>query len=57
LRDLEAALAVGAQPILVKTGKGERTVEKLAQIPELKNTPVFKDLNEAVDYLLTGAEK
>jgi D-glycero-D-manno-heptose 1,7-bisphosphate phosphatase len=57
LRDLEAALAVGAQPILVKTGKGERTVEKLAQIPELKNTPVFKDLIEAVDYLLTGAEK
>ncbi|MFS0825135.1 D-glycero-beta-D-manno-heptose 1,7-bisphosphate 7-phosphatase [Pseudomonas phoenicis] len=26
--DLEAALAVGAQPVLVKTGKGERTLAK-----------------------------
>jgi D-glycero-D-manno-heptose 1,7-bisphosphate phosphatase len=57
LRDLQAALAVGAQPILVKTGKGERTLDKLAQQTELKNVLVFKDLNEAVDYLLTGVEK
>ncbi|MDF0733467.1 D-glycero-beta-D-manno-heptose 1,7-bisphosphate 7-phosphatase [Pseudomonas entomophila] len=38
--DLEAALAVGAQPVLVKTGKGERTLEK--GVPE--NTLIFDDL-------------
>ncbi|KPJ89740.1 MAG: hypothetical protein AMJ53_15505 [Gammaproteobacteria bacterium SG8_11] len=57
LRDLQSALAVGAQPILVKTGKGERTLAKLAQEPELLSVPIFADLYEAVDYLLTGAEK
>ncbi|WP_455212127.1 D-glycero-beta-D-manno-heptose 1,7-bisphosphate 7-phosphatase [Kaarinaea lacus] len=57
LRDLQAALAVGAQPMLVKTGKGERTIAKLAQESELKNVPIFADLNEAVNYLLTGIEK
>ncbi|MEO9244336.1 D-glycero-beta-D-manno-heptose 1,7-bisphosphate 7-phosphatase [Pseudomonas inefficax] len=38
--DLEAALAVGAQPVLVKTGKGERTLEK--GVPE--TTLIFDDL-------------
>lgn len=38
--DLEAALAVDAQPVLVKTGKGERTLEK--GIPQ--NTLIFDDL-------------
>jgi len=38
--DLEAALAVDAQPILVKTGKGEKTLSK--GIPE--NTLIFDDL-------------
>ncbi len=56
LRDLKSALAVGAQPILVKTGKGERTIAKLAQEPGLKNVPIFTDLNEAVTYLLAGTE-
>lgn len=38
--DLEAALAVDAQPVLVKTGKGQRTLEKgVAQ-----NTLIFDDL-------------
>ena len=38
--DLEAALAVDAQPVLVKTGKGERTLEKgVAQ-----TTLIFDDL-------------
>lgn len=57
LRDLQSALVVGARPILVKTGKGEHTIEKLAQYPELKNVPVFADLSEAVDYVLTGVSK
>ena len=38
--DLEAALAVGAQPVLVKTGKGERTLEKGV----LETTLIFDDL-------------
>jgi len=57
LRDLQAALTVGARPILVKTGKGERTLAKLANHSELANVPVFTDLNEAVNYLLTGADR
>ncbi|MCY1176457.1 D-glycero-beta-D-manno-heptose-1,7-bisphosphate 7-phosphatase [compost metagenome] len=38
--DLEAALTVDAQPILVKTGKGEKTLSK--GIPE--GTLIFDDL-------------
>jgi D-glycero-D-manno-heptose 1,7-bisphosphate phosphatase len=45
LRDLQAALTVGAQPILVLTGKGEKTKAD----PNLpKGVPVFKDLAAAV---------
>jgi D-glycero-D-manno-heptose 1,7-bisphosphate phosphatase len=49
LRDLLAAASVGAQPLLVRTGKGEKTLAA-GGLPE--NTPVFADLSEAVDYLL-----
>jgi D-glycero-D-manno-heptose 1,7-bisphosphate phosphatase len=49
LRDLEAAMGVGAQPILVKTGKGEKTLEA-GNLPE--GTMIFEDLAEAVNYLL-----
>lgn len=54
LRDLQAARAVGARPILVRTGKGERT---LAQAPaaELKDVPVYDDLAAAVTALLAEA--
>jgi len=38
--DLEAALAVGAQPVLVRTGKGERTLEKGVA----ETTLIFDDL-------------
>jgi D-glycero-D-manno-heptose 1,7-bisphosphate phosphatase len=50
VRDLEAARAVGAQPILVRTGKGERT---LAQAEGLADVPVYDDLAAAVDALLS----
>ena len=50
LRDLQAAQAVNAQPILVRTGKGERT---MAKAEEIKAVPVFEDLAAAVDRLLT----
>lgn len=48
LRDLEAARAVGAKPILVKTGKGEKTLA--AGIPD--DVPVYENLADAVNALL-----
>jgi D-glycero-D-manno-heptose 1,7-bisphosphate phosphatase len=54
LRDLQSALTVGAKPILVKTGKGQGTAEKLRDHPELQNVPVYTDLSEAVAKLLAG---
>ena len=51
LRDLQAAEAVGAQPILVLTGKGERTLRE-GKFP--KNTVIFPDLAFAVTALLGG---
>ena len=48
-RDIQAARAVGAKPILVRTGKGERTLQKWQG---RMNFPVFADLGAAVDYLL-----
>ncbi len=49
LRDLQAAQTVGASPMLVKTGKGERT---LAQGEGLDGIPVYDDLSHAVSALL-----
>jgi len=49
LRDLQAAEAVGAKPILVKTGKGLRT---LLNNPHL-NIPVFENLYDAAQHLIT----
>lgn len=49
LRDLQAAVAVGAQPILVMTGKGRKTREA-GGLPE--NTLVFADLAEAVRHIV-----
>lgn len=48
LRDLQAAIAVNAQPILVKTGKGTKTQAELT----LNCVTVFDDLAAAVDYLI-----
>lgn len=50
LSDILAARAVNASPILVRTGKGERT---LAADPSLSGqVPVFADLAAAVDHLI-----
>lgn len=54
LRDLQAAIEVGAQPVLVRTGKGERTLAK-GGLPE--GTPVFADLAEAADHLISQSEQ
>jgi len=53
LRDLEAARAVHARPILVRTGKGERT---LKAAKGLTGVPVYRDLGEAVETLLAREE-
>ena len=50
LRDLQAATAMGAIPVLVRTGKGEKTLEA-GGLPE--GTLVFADLAEAVRHLTT----
>jgi D-glycero-D-manno-heptose 1,7-bisphosphate phosphatase len=50
LRDLQASAAVGAQPMLVLTGKGEQTRAN-GGLPE--NTLIFVDLGEAVTHIIT----
>jgi D-glycero-D-manno-heptose 1,7-bisphosphate phosphatase len=47
LRDLQAAEVVGAEPILVKTGKGQQT---LLNNPQL-NFLVFENLYDAAKYI------
>ncbi|NTV96581.1 MAG: D-glycero-beta-D-manno-heptose 1,7-bisphosphate 7-phosphatase [Thiobacillus sp.] len=49
LRDIEAAMAVGARPILVRTGKGKRTLASVS-LPE--DVVVYDDLKEAVHALV-----
>ena len=50
LRDLEAAAAAGATPILVRTGNGGRTEANLP--PELRGIAVYDDLAAAARELL-----
>ncbi len=49
LRDLVASAAVGAQPMLVLTGKGQKTKAE-NKLPE--GTLVFNDLAAAVEHIL-----
>lgn len=49
LRDLQAALAVEALPMLVLTGKGQTTKQ---QNPSLSH-PTFETLNDAVAFILS----
>jgi D-glycero-D-manno-heptose 1,7-bisphosphate phosphatase len=51
LRDLEAAAAVGAQPLLVLTGKGERTLRE-GNFP--RNSVIYPDLAFTVSALLSS---
>jgi D-glycero-D-manno-heptose 1,7-bisphosphate phosphatase len=52
LRDLQAAYAVGCQPILVLTGKGKKTFEKGGLPP---NTTVHATLSAATAQLLASS--
>ena len=49
LRDLQAAEAAGARPILVKTGKGRATVLKHPQL----NVPIFDNLYDAATHIVS----
>lgn len=51
LRDLQAATTAGATPILVKTGKGMRTLQKAHGLTDV---PVYNNLADYVDVLLEG---
>ena len=53
-RDLVAARGAMATPILVKTGKGRRTLKSST---ELEGVPVYADLAAAVDAILLGKIK
>jgi len=53
VRDLQAAAAAGAQPILVRTGKGEKSLTS-DDLPE--HLLVFADLAEAAEYLIDRDE-
>ena len=54
LRDIQAAQAVGCEAFLVKTGKGNRTLGSNGKA--LQSVPVFNNLSEVVDFLLTRKE-
>lgn len=51
LRDLQAAQAINAKPHLVRTGKGERTINKG---DGLKGIPIYNDLADFVNQFLNG---
>ena len=53
LRDLQACAAVGCQPMLVHTGKGDKTKAE-GNLPE--GTLEFADLSAAVDHILKGSK-
>lgn len=50
LRDLQAAVTVHAKPVLVRTGKGLRTIERHAE--EIENFSVYDSLEHYVDELI-----
>ncbi|AOS96382.1 D-glycero-beta-D-manno-heptose-1,7-bisphosphate 7-phosphatase [Microbulbifer aggregans] len=54
LRDLQAAVAKGCKPVLVRTGHGSETLESLLSAPDpaLAVTAVFDDLAHFSSFLL-----
>lgn len=56
LRDLQAGASLGAHSVLVRTGKGNRTLDKHPELADSANTTViFDDLAAFVDWLLDEA--
>lgn len=56
LRDLQAAQSAGAMPVLVRTGKGPRTLAKQDEFPShgLFDLPIYDGLACYVDSLLSN---
>ena len=56
LRDLQAGMSKGCRPILVKTGKGQKTLSELEQSPNnaLKDLQIFDNLANAADHLISS---
>jgi D-glycero-D-manno-heptose 1,7-bisphosphate phosphatase len=57
-RDLIAAHAAGAKPVLVTTGNGKKTLEDIASYKSrwVENLPVFENLEAFADFLLKPSE-
>jgi D-glycero-D-manno-heptose 1,7-bisphosphate phosphatase len=53
LRDLQAGMPLGALPMLVRTGKGEKTLAE-GNLPE--GTRIFADLAAAAKYIISLQE-
>ncbi len=53
LRDIQAAKAAGCTAILVRTGKGEKTLKDNPNHPDLVNVTVYDDLAAAATAILT----
>ena len=51
ISDMKAAVAIKAQPVLVKTGKGEQTIEQL-QSNGINGALIYDNLADAVDAIL-----
>lgn len=54
IKDIKAAMAVGVKPVLVRTGKGEKTESQLSEYG-FADIPVHHDLASAVDNILGDA--
>lgn len=54
LEDLQLALVKGCKPVLLKSGEGERTLQKLMEQPNphFENTLLFADLTQFARFLL-----
>ena len=53
LRDMQAAMATAATPIIVRTGKGQKTLDNNKG---LEHIPAYDDLASYVDALLTPTD-
>lgn len=52
LKDIQAAMTKGCQPILVKTGKGPITLEAIKDKSQYAHVRIFNDLADFTAYLL-----
>lgn len=54
IRDLVAAQDAGAKPVLVKTGKGRKSLEAMKSDDTLNDVPVYDSLAKFADALISG---